>query len=61
MNGVAPRFLPPTPNIHDPDWLLYPTANTFVAASNGQRFLVAVREPDPDAPPINIVVNGGAC
>jgi hypothetical protein len=25
--------------------------------ANGQRFLVAVRAPDPNAPPINIVVN----
>ena len=57
VNVGSPRALLPIPNIAESDWLLYPTANTFVAASNGQRFLVAVREPDPDAPPINIVVN----
>jgi Tol biopolymer transport system component len=56
-NVGSPRALFPIPNIAESDWLLYPTANTFVAASNGQRFLVAVRRPDPDAPPINIVVN----
>jgi eukaryotic-like serine/threonine-protein kinase len=53
----SPRALFPIPNIAESDWLLYPTANRFVAASNGQRFLVAVRGPDPNAPPINIVVN----
>ncbi len=53
----SPRVLFPIPNVAEIDWSLYPTANTFVAASNGQRFLVAVREPDPNAPPINIVVN----
>jgi hypothetical protein len=47
----------PIPNVAEWDWFLYPTANAYVAASNGQRFLVAVREPDPKAPPINIVVN----
>ena len=57
VNVGSPRALFPIPNIAESDWLLYPTANTFVAASNGQRFLVAVRGPDPDAPPINIVVN----
>ncbi len=57
VNVGPPRALFPIPNIAEIDWLLYPTANTFVAASNGQRFLVAVRAPDPDAPPINIVVN----
>ena len=51
------RVLFPIPNVAEIDWSLYPTANTFVAASNGQRFLVAVRAPDPNAPPINIVVN----
>jgi eukaryotic-like serine/threonine-protein kinase len=57
VNIGSPRALFPIPNIAESDWLLYPTANTFVVASNGQRFLVAVREPDPNAPPINIVVN----
>jgi eukaryotic-like serine/threonine-protein kinase len=56
-NVGSPRALFPIPNIAEYDWLLYPTANTFVDAPSGQRFLVAVRRPDPDAPPINIVVN----
>jgi hypothetical protein len=53
----SPRALFPIPAIAESDKLLYPTANVFVASSNGQRFLVAVRGPDPNAPPINIVVN----
>ena len=57
VNVGSPRALFPISNIAEIDWLLYPSANTFVAASNGQRFLVAVRGPDPDALPINIVVN----
>lgn len=56
-NVGSPRALFSIPDIAEYDKLLYPTANSFVAAANGQRFLVAVREPDPDAPPINIVVN----
>jgi len=35
----------------------YETSNDYVAASNGKRFLVAIRATDPDAPPISIVVN----
>jgi serine/threonine protein kinase/Tol biopolymer transport system component len=57
MNIGSPRALFPIRNVAESDRLLYPTANTFVTASNGQRFLVAVRGPRPDAPPINIVVN----
>ena len=57
VNVGPPRALFPIPNIAEIDWLLYPTANTFVPASNGQRFLVAVRRPYSDTPPINIVVN----
>jgi Tol biopolymer transport system component len=53
----SPRALFPLPMIAESDKLLYPTANAFVAVSNGQRFLVALRGPRPDAPPINIVVN----
>jgi serine/threonine protein kinase len=37
--------------------LLFATRNDYVAASNGQRFLVAVRARDPNAPPITIVIN----
>jgi hypothetical protein len=57
VNVGSPHALFPIPNVAESDWLLYPTANAFVAASNDQRFLVAVRGPDPNAPPINIVVN----
>ena len=53
----APRALFSVPNVAEVDRVGFPTANVYVAASNGQRFLVAVRVPDPNAPPINIVVN----
>ena len=53
----APRALFAIPNLGEVDQMSFPTANVFVAASNGQRFLVAVRVHNPDAPPINIVVN----
>ena len=33
------------------------THNDYVAASNGQQFLANVRARDPNAPPINVVVN----
>jgi hypothetical protein len=56
-NVGSPRALFPIPNLVEIDWSLYPTASSYVVASNGQRFLVAVRGPDPNAPPINIVVN----
>jgi hypothetical protein len=39
-NVGSSRALFPIPNIAESDWLLYPTTNTFVAASNGQPFLV---------------------
>ena len=53
----SPQALFPIPIVAESDLLLYPTANAFVVASNGQRFLVAVRRPDPNAPPISVVVN----
>jgi hypothetical protein len=37
--------------------LFFATRNDYVAASNGQRFLAAIRARDPNAPPISIVVN----
>ncbi len=37
--------------------LFFATRNNYVAASNGQRFLAAIRARDPNAPPITIVVN----
>lgn len=37
--------------------LFFVTRNDYVAASNGQRFLAAIRARDPNAPPITVVVN----
>jgi hypothetical protein len=37
--------------------LFFLTRNDYVAASNGQRFLVAIRARDPHAPPITVVVS----
>jgi eukaryotic-like serine/threonine-protein kinase len=53
----TPRPLFPIENLADIDQFNFPTSNAYLAASNGERFLVAVRAPDPNAPPINIVVN----
>jgi hypothetical protein len=39
------------------DRQLVPTANTYVATADCQRFLVATRAPDPQTSPITIVVN----
>jgi len=52
----APQPLFPIANLADTDHA-FPTSNVYVAASNGARFLVAVRAPDFQAPPISIVVN----
>jgi eukaryotic-like serine/threonine-protein kinase len=53
----TPRALFHIENLTEIDALGFPTSNAYLAASNGQRFLVAVRTRDPNAPPINIVVN----
>jgi serine/threonine protein kinase/Tol biopolymer transport system component len=53
----APRALFHVENLAELDPLAFPTANAYVAAPDGQRFLVAVRARDPEAPPISIVVN----
>jgi eukaryotic-like serine/threonine-protein kinase len=53
----APRALFQIQNLAEIDQLSFPTSNAYVAASDGQRFLVAVRAKDPDAPPISIIVN----
>lgn len=37
--------------------LFFATRNDYVAASNGQRFLAAIRARDSNAPPITVVVN----
>ena len=39
------------------DRIVMPTANAYVAAADGQRFLIAERAPNPHVPPIKIVVN----
>jgi Tol biopolymer transport system component/tRNA A-37 threonylcarbamoyl transferase component Bud32 len=52
-----PQTLFSIKNLADVDQFAFPTSTSYVAASNGQRFLVAVRARDPHAPPINIVVN----
>ena len=44
-------------NLAEFDRLVFPTSNAYLAAPTGQRFLVAVRAPDPNAPPIRVVVN----
>jgi eukaryotic-like serine/threonine-protein kinase len=59
--GVAvgtPRALFLIENLAQEDRsLFFATRNDYVAASNGQRFLAAIRVRDPHAPPITIVVN----
>jgi serine/threonine protein kinase len=52
-----PRVLFQIKNLVELDPLVFPSANAYVSASNGRRFLVAVSVRDPNAPPINIVVN----
>jgi dipeptidyl aminopeptidase/acylaminoacyl peptidase len=53
----SPRALFQVKEMLEFDRLVFPTSNAYVAASNGQRFLVAIRARDPNAPPITIVVN----
>jgi Tol biopolymer transport system component len=53
----APKALFRVDGLTEVDVLGFPTSNTYVAASNGQRFLMAVRARDPNAPPITIVAN----
>ena len=52
-----PRTLFNVPNIVESGHRLMPTANSFVVSRDGNRFLVAVRARDPQAPPIRIVAN----
>jgi Tol biopolymer transport system component len=44
-------------NLVETEQIVMPTCNSYAAAFNGQRFLVAVRVRDPSAPPIRILVN----
>ena len=54
----TPRALFRIENLAEEDRsLFFVTRNDYVAASNGQRFLVAIRAKDPHAPSITIVVN----
>jgi serine/threonine protein kinase len=52
-----PRELFAITDLVEFDRLVFPTANSYVAAGSGHRFLAAVKAPDPHAPPINVVVN----
>ena len=55
---AAPRALFRIENLAEEDRsLFFTTRNDYVATSNGQRFLAAIRVRDPHAPPITIVVN----
>lgn len=54
----TPRALFRIENLAEEDRsLFFATRNDYLAASNGQRFLVAIRVRDPSAPPITVVVN----
>jgi serine/threonine protein kinase/Tol biopolymer transport system component len=54
----TPRALFRIENLAEEDRsLFFATRNDYVATSNGQRFLAAIRVRDPHAPPITIVVN----
>jgi serine/threonine protein kinase/Tol biopolymer transport system component len=57
LDVSPPRPLFPIEHLVPTDQAAFPTANAYAVASNGERFLVAVAVRDPDAPPINIVVN----
>ncbi|MBI4903674.1 MAG: serine/threonine-protein kinase [Acidobacteria bacterium] len=53
--GGKPRSLFNVPNIVQSGNPMMPTANSFVVSPDGNRFLIAVRARDPNAPPIRIV------
>jgi hypothetical protein len=54
----TPRALFQMENLAEADRsLFFVTRNDYVAASNGRRFLAAIRARDPNAPPITVVVN----
>ena len=58
VEGGTPRALFRIENLAQEDRsLFFATRNDYFAASNGQRFLAAIRARDPGAPPITIVVN----
>jgi Tol biopolymer transport system component len=53
----ASRPLFSVENMVETEQHVMPTCNSYVAAFNGQRFLIAVRVQDPKTPPIRILVN----
>jgi Tol biopolymer transport system component len=53
----APHALFQMPTLASEGRLLMPTANNYLAAPDGERFLAAVSARDPTLPPISIVVN----
>jgi eukaryotic-like serine/threonine-protein kinase len=58
--GIAvgpPHVLFKVDNLVDVERRLFPSANAYVSAADGHRFLMAVRVRDPKTPPISIVVN----
>jgi len=57
MDVGVPRALFQMPNLVAEGRVLMPTANNYVAAPNGERFLGAVSAHDPNLPPISIMVN----
>jgi serine/threonine protein kinase len=54
---AAPQTLFAVPHLVDSDPLIAAASHPFVAARDGRRFLVAERAPDPNAPPVTVVVN----
>ena len=57
VQSGPPKALFRIANLIDVDQFLWPTANVFLATSNGRRFLAAVSARDPDAPSISVIVN----
>ena len=53
----TPRPLFSIENLVETEQRVMPTSNSYAAAFNAQRFLVAVRVRDPSTPPIRILVN----
>jgi hypothetical protein len=53
----TPRPLFEIQNLVETEQRVMPTTNSYAAAFNGQRFLIAVRVRDPSTPPVRILVN----
>jgi serine/threonine protein kinase len=52
----TPRVLFRVDNLIDPDFV-FSASYPYAVAANGQRFLAAVNARDPNAPPINVILN----